>query len=93
VTDAPGARTPEPDGPAPLRTEPRPLVVHWLVDSAVLFLATIIVALFVGVSWWAVLVFSLVVGGAGSAGEAVEPPGVACSDGLLGLGIHPGDVA
>jgi len=63
VTDAPGARTPEPDGPAPLRTEPRPLVVHWLVDSAVLFLATIIVALFVGVSWWVVLVFSLVLGG------------------------------
>ena len=63
MTDAPGARPPAPDGPVPLRTEPRPLVVHWLVDSAVLFLATIIVALFVGVSWWVVLMLSLVLGG------------------------------
>ncbi len=42
MTDAPGARTPEPDGPAPLRTEPRPLVVHWLVDSAVLAISLVL---------------------------------------------------
>jgi hypothetical protein len=55
---------PEPgDAPRPLRTEARPLVVHWAVDTAVLFLATIIVGLFLGASWWAVL---LVAAGLGS---------------------------
>lgn len=52
--------------PAPLRTEPRALVVHFLVDAAVVFLATIIVALFVGVPWWAVLIASLVLGVVGA---------------------------
>jgi hypothetical protein len=46
----------------PLRTEPRPLVVHWVVDTAVVFLATIIVGLFLGASWWAVLVVAGVIG-------------------------------
>jgi hypothetical protein len=59
--------TPDPiggDGGArrPLRTEPRPLVVHWVVDTAVVFLATIIVGLFLGASWWAVLVVAAVIG-------------------------------
>lgn len=49
------------DGP-PLRTQPRSLVTHWLVDSAVLFLVSIIVALFFGVSWLVVLGIALVLG-------------------------------
>jgi len=40
--------------------------VHWLVDAAVVFLATIIVALFLGVPWWAVVVVALVVGSFGA---------------------------
>jgi hypothetical protein len=62
VSPAPGPDGPDGDGPAPLRTEPRPLVVHWLVDAAVVFLATIIVALFLGVPWWAVVVVAVVLG-------------------------------
>ena len=62
----PGAPGPEGEGPAPLRTEPRPFIVHWLVDAAVAFLATIIVALFLGVPWWVVLIVSLVVGSFGA---------------------------
>jgi hypothetical protein len=66
VTEAPGEETPESGAPPPLRTEPRPLVVHWLVDCAVVFLATIIVALFLGVPWWAVVIVSVVLGGFGA---------------------------
>ena len=57
-----------PDGvtPAPLRSEPRSLLVHWLVDAAVVFLATIIVALFLGVPWWAVGIVAVGVGGFGA---------------------------
>jgi hypothetical protein len=36
--------------------------VHWVVDTAVVFLATIIVGLFLGASWWAVLVAAAVIG-------------------------------
>jgi hypothetical protein len=54
------------EAPPPLRTEPRPLIVHWLVDAAVVFLATIIVALFLGVPWWAVVVVALVLGSFGA---------------------------
>jgi hypothetical protein len=50
--------------PRPLRTEPRPLLVHFLVISAVAFLATIIVGLFLGVPWWAVLLVAAVIGAA-----------------------------
>lgn len=52
-----------PEAPPPLRSEARPLGVHWLVDSAVIFLATIILALIFGVPWLAVLAGSLVLGG------------------------------
>jgi hypothetical protein len=49
--------------PAPLpRRPPRPLVVHWLIDSAITFLVVVLVALFLGVSIWAVIVFALVLG-------------------------------
>ena len=62
--------TPSPDPGAPgdgearrpLRTEARPFVVHWLVDTAVVFLATIIVGLFLGASWWVVLIVAAVIG-------------------------------
>ena len=37
-------------------------MVHWLVDSAVVFLLAIIVALFLGASIWAVVIVSLLVG-------------------------------
>ena len=54
---------PELERPAPLpRRPPRPLVLHWLVDSAVVFLVVIIVALFFGVSIWIVVIAALVVG-------------------------------
>ena len=56
------ARGASQEAPRPLRTTPRPLVVHWLVDSAVTFLALIIVGLFLGVPWWLVTIVSLVVG-------------------------------
>ena len=50
----------------PLRSEPRPLALHWLVDSAVFFLATIIVALIIGLPWWSVLIVSLILGAFGA---------------------------
>ena len=50
--------------PRPLRTEPRPLLVHFLVITAVAFLATIIVGLFLGATWWAVLLVAAVIGAA-----------------------------
>ena len=46
--------TPDGEGPRPLRTTPRPPLVHWLVDSAVVFLALILVGLFLGAPWWGV---------------------------------------
>jgi hypothetical protein len=66
VNREPGGPHAEGKEPPPLRTEPRPLIVHWLVDAAVVFLATIIVALFLGVPWWAVVVVALVVGSFGA---------------------------
>ncbi len=48
--------------PRPLRTAPRPLLVHWLIDSAVTFLALILVGLFLGTPWWLVVIVSLAVG-------------------------------
>jgi hypothetical protein len=53
---------PEQPSPRPLRTEPRPLAVHWVIDSAVAFLATIIVASFLGAGWLVVLISAAVVG-------------------------------
>ena len=53
---------PEPAPPPLPRRPPRPLGVHWLIDSATVFLVVVLVALFLGVSIWAVVVFALVVG-------------------------------
>jgi hypothetical protein len=37
-------------------------VVHWLVDSAVVFLLVVIVALFLGASLWFVVIGALLIG-------------------------------
>jgi len=37
-------------------------VVHWLVDSAVVFLLVLIVALFLGASLWGVVIAALLIG-------------------------------
>jgi hypothetical protein len=66
VNGTPGPGGPDGAGPAPLRTTPRPFLVHWLVDAVVVFLGTIIVALFLGVPWWAMLVVSVVIGSLGA---------------------------
>jgi hypothetical protein len=50
------------DAPRPLRTTPRPVVVHWVIDSAVVFLALILVGIFLGAPWWGVGIASLAVG-------------------------------
>ena len=50
------------EGPPPLRTEARPFGIHWAVDAAVIFLATIILALIFGIPWQAVLAASVVLG-------------------------------
>ena len=54
----------QPEAPAPLPfREPRSLFVHWAIDTAVVFLATIILLwLIVGVPWQAVVVGSAVAG-------------------------------
>jgi hypothetical protein len=49
--------------PAPLpRREPRPAVVHWLVDSAIAFLVIILPALMWEIDLRAIIVSSLIVG-------------------------------
>jgi hypothetical protein len=41
---------------------PRPLIVHFAVDSAVAFLALVLLGLIVGVAWGITAVVSLVIG-------------------------------
>jgi hypothetical protein len=64
VTAGPDDASAGEGAPRPLRTEPRPLLVHFLVITAVAFLATIIVGLFLGATWWAVLLVAAVIGAA-----------------------------
>jgi membrane protein implicated in regulation of membrane protease activity len=47
--------------PLPPR-DPRPLYVHWAIDSAVVFLLTVIVALFLGAALITVAIASVVAG-------------------------------
>ena len=47
--------------PLPPR-EPRPLIVHWAVDSAVVFLLTVIVAIFLGASLITIAIAAVVAG-------------------------------
>ena len=52
-----------PGAPAPLpRRDPRPLVVHFLVDSAVCFLVVLVVGLILGIGWVELLIASVVIG-------------------------------
>ncbi len=46
----------------PEARDPRPLVVHLVVDTAVVFLATAVAAVFFGAEWWVVLAISAGVG-------------------------------
>ena len=51
------------DEPAPLpRRDPRPFPVHWLVDSAVAFLAVVLVALMFEIGLGAIVIVALVLG-------------------------------
>jgi hypothetical protein len=47
--------------PLPPR-DPRPLLVHWVIDAAVVFLLTVIVALFLGAAVLTVAIASAVAG-------------------------------
>jgi hypothetical protein len=47
--------------PLPPR-DPRPLFVHWAIDSAVVFLLTVIVAVFLGAALLTVAIASVVAG-------------------------------
>ena len=47
--------------PLPPR-DPRPLLVHWVIDAAVVFLLTVIVALFLGAAVITVAIASAVAG-------------------------------
>jgi hypothetical protein len=42
--------------------DPRPLLVHWVIDAAVVFLLTVIVALFLGAAVLTVAIASAVAG-------------------------------
>ena len=44
--------------------EPRPYVIHFLVDSTVCFLAILILGLIWGIGWAVLLVISVIVGAA-----------------------------
>ena len=51
------------DAPRPLPPrDPRPLLVHWVIDAAVVFLLTVIVALFLGAAVLTVAIASVVAG-------------------------------
>jgi hypothetical protein len=48
--------------PRPLRTEPQSASVHWLVDSAIVFLILILPSLFFSVRWPLVALIALAIG-------------------------------
>lgn len=57
--------TSEPSSPPPLPSRPpRPLFVHWAVDSAVAFLALLVLGLILGASIIVIAVIAVVVGAA-----------------------------
>ena len=57
---------PEDEAPEPLprlpRRPPRHIVVHFAVDTAVAFLALIVVGLFLGLWWVTIALFSIAIG-------------------------------
>jgi hypothetical protein len=64
VTQPPPGDPPPADGrrrPA-LRTEPRPYIVHWMVDSLIGFLATVLVLWFFGIPLWGMIIVAWVIG-------------------------------
>lgn len=51
------------DAPRPLPPrEPRPLIVHWAIDAAVVFLLTVIVAIFLGAALITIAIAALIAG-------------------------------
>ena len=51
------------DAPRPLPPrEPRPLIVHWAIDSAVVFLLTVVVAIFLGVALITIAIAAVIAG-------------------------------
>ena len=51
------------DAPRPLSPRPpRPLVVHWVIDAAVMFLLTAVVALFLGAALLTIAIAAVVAG-------------------------------
>ena len=59
--------TSEPSSPPPLPSRPpRSLFVHWAVDSAVAFLALLVLGLILGVSILVIAVIAVVVGAVAS---------------------------
>jgi hypothetical protein len=51
------------EAPRPLPPrEPRPLVVHWAIDAAVVFLLTVIVAIFLGAALITIAIAALIAG-------------------------------
>jgi hypothetical protein len=51
------------DTPRPLPPrEPRPLVVHWAVDAAVVFLLTVVVAIFLGAALITIAIAAVIAG-------------------------------
>jgi len=62
VNDGDGGGSEQPsDQPLPDRP-PRALIVHWLVDAAIVFLVMVIIALLLGVSLWWVAGIALAIG-------------------------------
>lgn len=60
---SPGEPDDDDHAPRPLaRRDPRPLVVHALVDAAVAWLLLLIVLLILGVSFWVTLVAATILG-------------------------------
>ena len=57
ASDSPPTQPPE----LPHR-EPRSLLVHFAVDAAVIFLATVLVLFFLDVSVWIVAIFAVILG-------------------------------
>jgi hypothetical protein len=55
--------SPAPPPPLPYRP-PRPVGVHFLVDSAVAFLAVVVVALILGIPFWLIVVLAVAIGAA-----------------------------
>jgi hypothetical protein len=51
------------DAPRPLPPrEPRPLIVHWAIDSAVVFLLTVVVAVFLGAALITIAIAAVIAG-------------------------------